>query len=258
MTTEGTPDEFTDTNLPGGNEDPGGEMSFWDHLEEFRSRLLKIAAGVIPIWLVSIAFAQDVINQVLLQPAKASAVKLQNIRPFGQLMLNFEVSFIVALIVTVPYTFYHLWQFIAPALHTNEKRALIAAAFYSSFCFLGGTAFGYFVMVPMTLTFAAGFGSPEVMNMFALDEYMSLLFSILLGSSLIFELPVVSYLLSKIGLLTPEFMIKYRKHALVILMILAAFLSPGTDPFSMLILSVPLFLLYETSIIISKWATKKP
>ncbi|MCA0388344.1 MAG: twin-arginine translocase subunit TatC [Bacteroidetes bacterium] len=253
MIAEEIPDQLSGEE----NDEPEVEMSFWDHLEELRSRLLKIFAGVIPIWLISIGFAQDVINTVLLTPAWNSTIKLQNIRPFGQLMLNFEVSFIVALIVTVPYSFYHLWQFIAPALHKHEKNALLWAAFYSSFCFLGGTAFGYFVMIPMTLSFAAGFGSAEVLNIFALDEYMSLIFSILIGSSLIFELPVVSYLLTRIGILSPEFMIKYRRHAIIILMVLAAFLSPGTDPFSMLILAVPLFLLYETSILISKWATKK-
>ncbi|KAB2909519.1 MAG: twin-arginine translocase subunit TatC [Ignavibacteriales bacterium] len=238
------------------DENPEAEMSFWDHLEELRGRILKIFAGVIPIWFISIAFAQDVINYVLLYPAEQSGVKLQNIRPFGQLMLNFEVSFIVALIVTVPYSFYHLWQFVAPALHQHEKKAVLWAAFYSSFCFLLGTAFGYFLMIPMTLSFAAGFGSQEVVNMFTLDEYMSLIFSILLGTSLIFELPILSYLLTKIGLLSPKFMSKYRRHAIVILMIMAAFLSPGTDPFSMLILSVPLLLLYESSILISKWVQK--
>ncbi len=243
-----------ETQEPG---DSGVEMSFWDHLDELRARILKILAGVVPIWFLSIAFAQEIINTVLLLPAGASGVKLQNLRPFGQLMLNFEVSFIVALIVTVPYSFYHLWQFIAPALHSNEKQALLKAAFFSSFCFLTGTAFGYYVMIPMTLSFAAGFGSPEVVNMFSLDEYMSLIFSILLGTSLIFELPVLSYLLTRIGLLTPAFMTKYRRHAIVILMIAAAFLSPGTDPFSMLVLSVPLLFLYESSILISKWAVKK-
>ncbi len=253
MIAEETPDQISGEE----SAEPEVEMSFWDHLEELRSRLLKIFAGVIPIWFISIGFAQDVINTVLLTPAWNSTIKLQNIRPFGQLMLNFEVSFIVALIITVPYSFYHLWQFIAPALHKHEKKALIWAAFYSSFCFLGGTAFGYFVMIPSTLSFAAGFGSSDVLNIFALDEYMSLVFSILIGSSLIFELPVVSYLLTRIGLLTPEFMTKYRRHSIIILMILAAFLSPGTDPFSMLILAVPLLLLYETSILISKWATKR-
>ncbi len=238
-------------------DDSGVEMTFWDHLDELRGRILKILAGVVPIWFLSIAFAQEIINTVLLLPAGASGVKLQNLRPFGQLMLNFEVSFIVALIVTVPYSFYHLWQFIAPALHNHEKQALLKAAFFSSFCFLTGTAFGYYVMIPMTLSFAAGFGSPEVVNMFSLDEYMSLIFSILLGTSLIFELPVLSYLLTRIGLLTPAFMTKYRRHAIVILMIAAAFLSPGTDPFSMLVLSVPLLFLYESSILISKWAVKK-
>ncbi len=244
----------------GDNQEVGGqepEMSFWDHLDELRGRLLKILIGVIPIWFISIAFAQDIINTILLHPAELSKVKLQNIRPFGQLMLNFEVSFIVALIVTVPYSFYHLWQFIAPALHRHEKKALLWAAFFSSFCFLAGTSFGYFVMIPMTLSFAASFGSAEVLNMFSLDEYMSLIFSILIGTSLIFELPVLSYLLTRIGLLTPEFMTKYRRHAIIILMILAAFVSPGTDPFSMLVLSLPLFFLYESSIMISKWAVKK-
>jgi sec-independent protein translocase protein TatC len=112
-------------------------------------------------------------------------------------------------------------------------------------------------MLPYSLKFAAKFGSADIKNIFAINEYMTIIMSIILCAGLVFELPMVSYFLTKIGILTPAFMIKYRRHAIVIIFIAAAFLSPGTDPVSMIILAVPLVLLYEVSIIICKIARKK-
>jgi sec-independent protein translocase protein TatC len=128
---------------------------------------------------------------------------------------------------------------------------------FSTLCFLAGIAFAYFVMLPLAMSFAAQFGTSEISNVFAIDEYMSIIISVMLAAGVVFELPMISFFLSKLGILTPKFMRTYRRHAIVIILVLAAFLTPGADPVSQLILAVPLVLLYEISIFISKLSSKK-
>ena len=238
-------------------EETGKEMTFLEHLEELRWRIIYslygLGAGTIIAWI----FIDFLINDVLLLPARHAGVQLQNLKPFGQLMLFFEVAIVAGVIISLPNIFYQLWKFIAPALRRNERKYISAIVTFSTLCFLLGVVFAYFVMLPMSLKFAAQFGSAEIKNVFAIDEYMSIIISIMLGCGLVFELPMVSYFLTKLGILTPAFMRKYRRHAIVAIFVVAAFLSPGTDPVSQLILAAPLILLYEISIIISKLARKK-
>nr|MCU0332651.1 twin-arginine translocase subunit TatC [Ignavibacteriaceae bacterium]MCU0365104.1 twin-arginine translocase subunit TatC [Ignavibacteriaceae bacterium] len=129
--------------------------------------------------------------------------------------------------------------------------------FFSTFCFLAGVAFAYFVMLPLAMKFAAQFGSEAIKNEFSIEEYMSIIISVMLAAGVVFELPMISFFLSKLGILTPKFMRKYRRHAIVIILVLSAFLTPGADPVSQIILAVPLVLLYEISIFISKLSSKK-
>jgi sec-independent protein translocase protein TatC len=210
-------------------------------------------AGTIICW-VFIDFLVDVI---LLQPAKASGAKLQNLRPFGQLFLYFQVAIIGGLILSLPNVFFQFWKFIAPALRRTERRYIALIVIFSSFCFLSGIVFAYFVMLPLSLNFAAEFGSEAIENQFAIDEYMSIIISVMLAAGFVFELPMISFFLTKLGILTPGFMKKYRRHAIVIILVLAAFLTPGADPVSQIVLAVPLVLLYEISILISKLSQKK-
>jgi sec-independent protein translocase protein TatC len=234
-----------------------GEMTFLEHLEELRWRiiysLIGLALGTLICWI----FVDFLVNDVLLLPAKHAGIKLQNLKPFGQLMLFFEVAMVGGAIISLPNIFYQLWKFISPALKENEKKYISSIVAFSTLCFLLGVAFAYFVMLPLSLKFAAQFGTAQIENIFAIDEYMSIIISIMLGSGLVFELPMVSFFLSKLGILKPDFMKKYRRHAIVIIFIAAAFLSPGTDPVSMIVLAVPLIVLYEVSIIISKLSVKK-
>ncbi len=238
-------------------EDSGSEMTFLEHLEELRWRIIYslygLAGGTIIAWI----FIDFLVNDILLLPAKHAGVQLQNLKPFGQLMLFFEVAIVAGVIISLPNIFYQLWKFIAPALKRNERKYISAIVTFSTLCFLLGVVFAYFVMLPMSLRFAAKFGSAEIKNVFAIDEYMSIIISIMLGCGLVFELPMISYFLTKLGILTPAFMKKYRRHAIVVIFVAAAFLSPGTDPVSQIILALPLILLYEISIFISKLARKK-
>lgn len=233
------------------------EMTFLEHLEELRWRIIYSLIGLLVGTLICWVFVDFLVDKILLLPARHSGVHLQNLKPFGQLMLYFEVAIVGGAILSLPNIFYQFWKFISPALRKNERRYITAIVAFSTLCFLIGVSFAYFIMLPSSLKFAAQFGSSEIKNVFAIDEYMNIIISIMLGSGLVFELPMISFFLTKIGILTPAFMRKYRRHAIVIIFIAAAFLTPGTDPVSQIILAAPLVLLYEISIIISKFARKK-
>lgn len=233
------------------------EMTFLDHLEELRWRLIYSLIGIVVGAIVCGVFIDFLVDMVLLSPARKVGADLQNLKPFGQVFLYFQVAIAGGMILSIPNIFYQLWRFISPALRKHEKKYILSIVIFSSVCFLIGIGFAYFVMLPLTLNFAAHFGSTTIKNQFAIDEYMSIIFSVMLGAGLIFELPMISFFLSKLGILKPAYMRKYRRHAIVIIMFLAALLSPGTDPVSQLVLAVPLVFLYEISILISKFAVKK-
>jgi len=233
------------------------EMSFLDHVEELRWRIIYAIIGILIFTIVAWIFIDPLIEIVLLKPARDANASLQNLRPFGQLFLYVQVAIIVGIVASLPNIFYQLWQFIAPALKKKERKYILWIVFFSTFCFLAGIAFAYFVMLPLTMKFAAQFGTAEISNEFAIDEYMSIIISVMLAAGVVFELPMISFFLSKLGILTPQFMRKYRRHAIVIILVLAAFLTPGADPVSQVILAVPLVLLYEISIFISKISLKK-
>ena len=233
------------------------EMSFLDHIEELRWRIIYSLIGIVIFTIVAWVFINPLVEIVLLKPARDAHASLQNLRPFGQLFLYFQVAIIIGIVASIPNIFYQLWKFIAPALKKSERKYILRIVFFSTFCFLAGIAFAYFVMLPMAMKFAAQFGTEEIKNEFAIDEYMSIIISIMLSAGVVFELPMVSFFLSKLGILSPKFMRKYRRHAIVIIMVLAAILTPGTDPVSQVILAVPLVLLYEISIFISKISYKK-
>lgn len=245
------------TTTENSEEEGEMEMTFLEHLEELRWRVIYSLIGLVIGTIICWIFVDFLVNQVLLLPAKHAGVQLQNLKPFGQLMLFFEVAVVGGVIISLPNIFYQFWKFIAPALKKKERKYITSIAAFSTLCFLIGIVFAYYVMLPLSLKFAAQFGSEQIKNVFAIDEYMSIIISIMLGSGLVFELPMISFFLTKLGILTPKFMSKYRRHAIVIIFIAAAFLTPGTDPVSQIILAVPLFLLYEISIIISKLSIRK-
>lgn len=233
------------------------EMSFLDHLEELRWRiiwsLLGIVIGAAVVW----GFKDYIMDDFLLAPAIKYGLKLQNLRPFGQVFLYMQVAIVGGIILSIPNLLYQLWLFIAPGLFQHERKYIKWIVIFSSLCFLAGVAFSYYAMLPAAFRFFASFGTQKIDNIIAIDEYFNFLVSVMLGAGLVFELPMVSFFLSKLGLLTPAFMRHYRKHAIVVIFIAAAFLTPGTDPISQVLLAVPLVLLYEISILICKLSQKK-
>jgi len=233
------------------------DMTFLEHLEELRWRLIYSIIGIVIGTIVAWIFIDFLIDNVLLIPAKTAKFNLQNLRPFGQLFIYFQVAIIVGLIISIPNVFYQLWKFIAPALKETERKYVTSIVLFTTFCFLCGVVFAYYVMLPLTLKFAAQFGSAAIINNFSIDEYFSIVLSVILGAGLVFELPMLSFFLSKIGILKPGIMRKYRRHSIITILIFAAILTPGTDPVSQVILAIPLVILYEISILVSKFSQKK-
>jgi sec-independent protein translocase protein TatC len=250
-------EELLKEDIENGGVELEKEMTFLEHLEELRWRIIYSIIGIVVGTILAWIFIDFLVDVVLLKPAKDSGAILQNLRPFGQLFLYMQIAIMVGMIISIPNIFYQFWQFISPALRSKEKKYIFWIVVFSSICFLGGIAFAYFAMLPLTLKFAAEFGSESIKNEFAIDEYMSIIISVMLAAGLVFELPMISFFLSKLGILKPSLMRKYRRHSIVIIMILAAFLTPGADPVSQLVLAVPLVVLYEISIFISKISQKK-
>jgi len=255
--------DFTDLGKTAEEDDSTSGMSFFDHLEELRWRiirsLLSIVVGTIVAWI----FIDWLIDGVLLRPitvlnAHATGtqqpIHLQNLKPFGQLFLYMQVAIVAGIIISLPYILYEIWSFIAPGLMPKERKYVKWIVLFTTFCFFTGIAFAYFVMLPAALTFFAGFGTPTIANNIAIGEYMNFVVSVLLAAGVVFELPMVSWFLSKIGILTPAFMRHYRRHSIVAIFIIAAFLTPGTDPVSQVLLALPLMGLFEISIWVSAWA----
>lgn len=243
--------------LPENAEKVENEMTFLEHLEELRWRLLYSVIGIILGAIISWIFIDFLVENILLVPAKTAEINLQNLRPFGQLFLFMQIALIGGFILSIPNVFYQIWKFISPALKDKEKKYISLIVFFSSICFLSGVVFAYFIMLPLTLKFAGEFGTPDIENNFAIAEYFSIIISVMLGAAVIFELPMLSFLLTKLGILTPAIMRKFRKHSIVSILILAAILTPGADPVAQILLAIPLVLLYEISIFISKIFQKK-
>jgi len=238
------------------DEENEAEMSFLDHLEELRWRLIYALIGVVAGTVIAWIFIDQLVTFILLKPARDAGAVLQNLKPFGQIFLYIQVAVIAGIILSLPNLFYQLWKFIAPALKKNEKKYILGVVIFSTVCFLSGIVFAYYVLLPLALQFVARFGTEAIKNNFAINEYMTIIISIMLGAGLVFELPMLSFFLTKLGILTPAFMRKYRRYALVIILFFAALLTPP-DPVSQVILAVPLVLLYEISIFISKISLKK-
>ncbi len=235
------------------------DMGFLDHLEELRWRIIKSLVGVV-IGSVVVGFFIDwIMNNIIFAPAAQSNPPLSiiNLRPYGQFIIYMEVIFIGGAVLSVPNIIYQIWKFVEPALKENERKYVTGVVIFTSLCFLSGVVFSYFLMLPAALGFFANFGSTIIENKISADEYMSFVISLVIASGLVFELPMLSFFLSKIGILKPSLMRKYRRHALVAILLIAGIVTPGPDITSQVMLGIPLVGLYELSILICKYSQKK-
>lgn len=241
-----------------------GEMTFWDHLDVLRASIFRVVLVLLLTAVGLFAFKDFLFDDLLLAPSKEDfflyrwigadvSLDLVNIEVTAQFMIHMKMAFLCAIVLTFPYLIYKVWQFIAPALYENEKRKVRNAFLFASGLFYFGVFIGFTLIFPLMLNFFADYQvSSSVPNMFSLSSYISLLTSMVLTFGIVFEFPVLVALLSAIGILKKETMTKYRRHAICAVVILAAVITPSGDPFSLTIVAIPLYLLYEFSVLICK------
>ncbi len=241
-----------------------GEMTFWDHLEDLRKSIFRMLAVFMSVTIALFFFKEFLFEDLILAPSKSDfflyrilgadvSMNLVNIDVAAQFMIHMKVTFVVSLILVFPYFIYEVWRFISPALYMNEKKAVSGAFAFASALFYAGVAIGYTILFPLMLNFFAGYQvSPDVPNHFALSSYISLLTSTVITFGIVFEFPTVVALLSGLGILDGEMLRGFRRYALLIVVILAAVITPSGDPFSLMVVSVPLYLLYEFSILVCR------
>jgi sec-independent protein translocase protein TatC len=233
------------------------EMSFLEHIDELRKRIIISIVGII-VGCILVGIKIDfIIENILLRPAIQAGLKLQNLQPFGQPFLYFKVITIGGVIIALPFVLYQIWKFVAPGLYPNEKKWVRLITFFTAICFFCGVAFAYFVMIPIMLNFSAYFGTKAIENKFDVNHYFGFISMMVLVTGLVFEMPMVSFILSRFGILTSKFLRKYRRHSIVVILIIAAVLTPTPDPINQLIFALPLFVLFELSIWISALAERK-
>lgn len=263
------------------NQDKNTPKSFLEHLEILRWHIVRSVISIIVFALIAFFFKEFIFDNIILAPKSPEFItnkllcvlgtkinvpdlclnsapfNIINISMSGQFAIHIKISMISGLIVASPYILFEFWQFIKPALYKNEKKNVRKAVFYSSFLFILGVMFGYFIIAPLAVNFFGSYTvSEQVINQINLNSYISVVNSVTLASGIVFELPVLIYLLSKLGIITPGFLRKNRKYSIIIILILAAIITPP-DIFSQILVSLPLIALYEVGIGISRRVTRK-
>lgn len=249
------------------------EMSFWGHIDALRKVLLRIAVVVVILTSLFFAFMNDIFDQIILAPCRGNFilyrlfnlitsqssllpdfstegfhVELINIQLASQFFIHMTTSFWLGIVFSFPIIIYMLWGFIKPALYHGEQRGIKKVFFFGNIMFYIGIAVGYFVVFPVTLRFLAEYQvSQLVPNQISLDSYMDNFLVMIFIMGLIFELPLLAWALSSIGMLNRSFFRKYRRHAIVVLLIFAAVITPTGDPFTLMVVFLPLFILFEIS-----------
>lgn len=253
------------------DEPEDGDMSFWEHLDHLRPRLLRVVVAFVVFMLVAFAFGDELMvlitgpksewfptNRFFAWLAERSGkeflkinsapLTLINTAMAGQFNLHIRLAFFTALLLIVPYSLWELWGFIRPALTKQEQHKSRFFAFEVSLCFIVGALFGYFALAPLSVNFLASYSmGDQLSNMIDVSSYMSLVSNMVFACGAIFLLPILSRILAKMGLLTADFMRKYRRHAIVVLAVLSAFITPP-DAMSMMLVLLPLYGLYELSV----------
>ena len=257
------------------------QMSFWSHLEALRWVLMRIV--IVYFILVGICFAAmpHIFNSVILGPTSSDfilyrwlsglggdgtffpdfsgefKVDIINVKLASQFITHITTSFCLAFLLIFPYLVSEVWMFVRPALYDGEKRSVLALLFFGVPMFYLGCATGYFIVFPFTFRFLAQYQlSTDISNLISLNSYIDNFTMLIFVMGIVFELPFVTWILSRMGLVTASFLRQYRRHAVVVLLVLAAIITPTGDPFTLMVVFVPLFLLYELSIVLARSKTE--
>ena len=256
-------------------------MSFLDHLEALRWHLLRAVTAVLIFTVVAFIAKDFVFGVLILGPSKVDFLTyrvlcelgnflgipalcinelpftLQSRQMTGQFSMHMTASMVVGLIAAFPYLFYEVWKFISPGLYAQERNAARGAVFFVSFLFLSGASFGYFVLSPLSINFLANYQlDSTIANEFDITSYVSTLSMLVLASAIMFQLPVVVYFLSMSGLVTSKMLQSYRRHSIVVILIVSAIITPP-DVISQMLIAMPILVLYEVGIVIAKRLEKK-
>ena len=250
-------------------------MTFWEHLDELRKVLFR-SALFIAVFMVAIFLAKDfVFTNIILAPIDSDfvlyklfdsvlskfgvpplepfKVELINIELSAQFFIHISTSFYLALVVSMPFIIYQIWLFVKPALYDNEKKAAVGAFTFAGILFFMGVLVGYYLIFPLTLRFLGTYQvSASVANQISLQSYISMFTWLILIMGVVFEMPSLAAILSKLGILSKQFLKSYRKHAFVLLLVVAAFITPSGDPFTLMAVGFPLYALYELSILVCR------
>ncbi len=258
-----------------------GEMSFLEHLEELRWHIIRSIIAIFVFMIIAFVLKNLIFDKIILAPKNpgfftnrllcqlgemvnidalcinTKPLNLISIKMAGQITTHITVAIVAGLILAFPYMMWEFWQFFKPALHSDEKQHTRGAVLATSLLFFAGVLFGYFALAPLSIHFLSSYQvSPDVVNQINIRSYIGTLTSICLATGLVFELPIIAFFLTKIGVITPSFMIKYRRHAIIVIVIIAAIITPP-DVFSQMLVCIPLLALYEVGILISKRVMKK-
>ncbi|WP_406684182.1 twin-arginine translocase subunit TatC [Seonamhaeicola sp. MEBiC1930] len=257
------------------------EMSFLDHLEDLRWHLIRICLAVVIVATLAFIFSRFIFDEIIFAPLKMSfptydllcrtatfigvdttfcneevPMIIQNRTMAGQFSADIWTAILAGFVISFPYVIYQLWKFVSPGLHQNERKHSRGFIVISSLLFFMGVLFGYYIVTPLSINFLANYSVSETVdNQIDISSYIALVRSSALASGLIFELPIIIYFFTKIGLVTPEVLKKYRKYALVIVLILSAIITPP-DIASQVIVAIPIIILYQVSIFISKMVVR--
>ena len=243
-------------------------MTFWDHLDVLRSSLIKMGVAVV-VFAVAAFLMKETLFSVVLAPRSsdfvtyrllgvdAFSLHLMNTGLTEQFMIHMRTALYAGLLLASPYILYELFRFVSPGLYQNERRYAVWIVGAAYVMFLVGTLVNYFVVFPLTVRFLGTYQvSPDVANMLTIQSYVDTLLGMSLVMGVVFELPVVCALLGRIGLINAQLMAGYRRHAIVAILVVAAIITPTTDVFTLFVVALPIYLLYEVSTVIVRWAHK--
>ncbi|MBN8576111.1 MAG: twin-arginine translocase subunit TatC [Cytophagales bacterium] len=258
------------------------EMSFLEHLEELRWHVVRSVAVIFAMMILAFVFTREIFEYIVFAPGRVDFItfrwlcdlgastgfdelcikeipmKIQSRFLMGQFTMQLTASFVIGLVVAFPYVVWEFWRFIKPGLRFNEKRGSRGAVLSITILFLLGISFGYFILSPMTIAFLANYSiSDMISNEFDITSYVSTISILVLSSGILFQLPVIIFFLTKVGIVTPKLLRNYRKHAVVAILIIGAVITPSSDPLSLSLISIPLYILYEISIFISAVELKR-
>src|SRR3954470_7569527 len=239
---------------------PDHEMPFLDHLEELRRRLFWIAGAVVIGIVLGFALLSKLdIIRVLERPILPllHGQKLIYTHPGTSFHILLNASLVLGLILASPVIVGQIWGFLAPALYAHEKRVVVPVLVSMVALFLAGVALSYSVVLPLTLTFLMSIESTALTPMISATHYFDFAISMCLAFGLVFEVPIAILALTALGIITPQFLSKYRRHAVIVCLTAAAFITPGTDPYSLFALAIPLYILYELSVFVAFFAYRK-